>query len=296
MSDGSESDEARLAPAVAAVTLSHFQARELLAARRAGAHTVTVSPDLGLTSAVATLDEDGAVFPTGERLPWAEVERIQRAANVCFQVADGAAVEIRRFSDVTGWTRALMPTDGAPTTLVAGLPMHRIKDTNPWADSQAKIAALAPASGRVLDTATGLGYTAILAARAAAEVVTIELDPAALEIAAMNPWSHELFTRTNIRQLVGDATEILPKVEHDSFTRILHDPPMVTIAGDLYGEAFYRELWRVLRRGGRLFHYIGDPQSASGRRTTAGVIRRLQSAGFTRVTRQPEAFGVVAQK
>ena len=174
--------------------------------------------------------------------------------------------------------------------------MHRIKDTDPWTDSQTKIADLAPINGRILDTATGLGYTAILAARTAEEVVTIELDPAALKIAAMNPWSRELFTRTNIRQIIGDATELLPNLEDSSFTRILHDPPMVNIAGDLYGEAFYRELWRVLRRGGRLFHYIGDPQSASGRRTTAGVIRRLQSAGFTRVTRRPEAFGVLAQK
>src|SRR5262249_7640496 len=142
---------------------------------------------LGLTTVTAALDGDGVVFPTGECLPWAEIERIQRAANVCFQVEDGAAISIRRFSEVTGWTRALMPgsapNGGAPTTLVAGLPMHRIKDTDPWADSQAKIATLAPVSGRVLDTATGLGYTAILAARTAGEVVTIELDPAALEIA-----------------------------------------------------------------------------------------------------------------
>ncbi|HEY7091702.1 MAG TPA: methyltransferase domain-containing protein [Ktedonobacterales bacterium] len=296
MNDGSESDEARLASSVAAVTLSHYQARESLAARQAGANSVTVSPDLGLTSVTVTLDADSMVFPTGERLPWAEVERIQRAANVCFQIIDGKAVEIRRFSDVTGWTRALMPTGGAPTTLVAGLPMHRIKDIDPWADSQTKMTTLAPVSGRILDTATGLGYTAILAARTAEEVVTIELDPAALEIAAMNPWSRELFTRPNIRQLTGGATEILPTLEDSSFTRILHDPPMITIAGDLYGEAFYRELWRVLQRGGHLFHYIGDPQSASGRRTTAGVIRRLQSAGFTRVTRRPEAFGVLAQK
>jgi uncharacterized protein len=291
-----EENEVTSAPTVAAVTLSHFQTRELLSARQTGARSVAVSPDLGLTTVTATLDVDGVAFPTGERLPWAEVERIQRATNVCFQIADGTAVEIRRFSEVTGWTRALMPTGGAPTTLVAGLPMHRIKDTDPWTDSQTKIAALAPITGRILDTATGLGYTAILAARTAEEVVTIEFDPAALEIAAMNPWSRELFTRANIRQLVGDAVEIAPKLEDGSFTRILHDPPMITIAGDLYGEAFYRELWRVLRRGGRLFHYIGDPQSASGRRTTAGALRRLQSAGFTRVTRRPEAFGVLAQK
>jgi uncharacterized protein len=279
-----------------AITLSHLQARALLDARQAGMATVEVSPDLGLTTVVATLDDAGVTFPGGERLPWAEVERIRGAANVCFAIQDGVAQEIRRYSEVTGWVRALMPTGGAPTMLVAGLPMHRIKETDPWADSQTKIAALAPITGRVLDTATGLGYTAILAARAAEEVVTIELDPVGLEIAAMNPWSRELFTRPSIRQIVGDAAEVLPTLEAGSFARVLHDPPMITLAGDLYGEAFYRELYRVLRRGGRLFHYIGDPASASGRRTTAGVIRRLQSAGFARVTRRPKAFGVLAWK
>src|SRR5689334_11869164 len=100
----SERIECEAEPSVAAVTLSHFQARELLAARQAGARSVTVSPDLGLTTVIATLDADDVVFPTGERLHWAVVERIKRAANVCFQVKDGAAVEIRRFSEVTGWT------------------------------------------------------------------------------------------------------------------------------------------------------------------------------------------------
>ena len=62
-----EENEATSAPTVAAVTLSHFQAQELLAARQAGASSIVVSPDLGLTTITTALDEDGAVFPTGER-------------------------------------------------------------------------------------------------------------------------------------------------------------------------------------------------------------------------------------
>src|SRR5436305_4784010 len=106
----SEESDLRPEPSVAAVTLSHFQARELRAPRQAGASSVAVSPDLGLTTVTAALDADGVVFPTGERLPWTEVERIQRAANACFQIEDGDALEIRRFSELTGWSRALMPT------------------------------------------------------------------------------------------------------------------------------------------------------------------------------------------
>jgi predicted methyltransferase len=52
----------------------------------------------------------------------------------------------------------------------------------------------------------------------------------------------------------------------------------------------------VLRRGGRLFHYIGDLDSKSGRTVVRGAVRRLQEAGFSRVVRHPKAFGVVAYK
>ncbi len=277
------------------VVVSHLQIAPLLAAHRAHQAEAETSPDLGLTTARVALTSDGIVYPDGTVLPWSEAERIAGARNVSFTVdnADGAR-EIRVFSDETNWVRSLMPTSGAPTMLVSGTPMHRIKDTDPWQDTLKKIATVAPLTGRVLDTATGLGYTAIEAAKTADEVVTIELDPAGLEVARLNPWSRPLFTRSNIRQLIGDAAELVPTFASDSFNRILHDPPMISLAGDLYSEEFYRELRRVLRRGGKLFHYIGDPHSPSGSRTTSGVIRRLQSAGFSRVVRHPEAFGVVA--
>jgi predicted methyltransferase len=281
------------------IVLSYVQAEALLRARAAGQATAAVSPDLGLTTVDVALDADGVRFPTvpnGERVGWPELERIQAARNVCFALEDGAAREIRLFSHTTGWVRALMPTHGAPTTLVAGLPMHRIKDTDPIADTLAKVRTLAPLVGRVLDTATGLGYTAIEAARTAEEVVTIELDPAAIAIARQNPWSQPLFGRPNIRLEIGDALDLVSTFADVSFSRILHDPPMLALAGDLYSEACYRQFYRVLRSGGRLFHYIGDPASPSGKRTTGGVIRRLQSAGFARIVRRPEAFGVVAYK
>ena len=78
--------------------------------------------------------------------------------------------------------------------------------------------------------------------------------------------------------------------------RIIHDPPSFSLAGDLYSGTFYRQLFRVLKRGGRLFHYIGDPNSKASGGVTRGALRRLQEAGFARVVRRPEAFGVVAYK
>lgn len=93
---------------------------------------------------------------------------------------------------------------------------------------------------------------------------------------------------------MGDAFEVVPTLE--SFSRVLHYPPAFSVAGQLYSGEFYRQLYRVLKRNGRLFHYIGDLNSKSGGTVTRGILRRLQEAGFTRLVKRPEAFGVVAYK
>jgi hypothetical protein len=276
------------------IVLSHVQIEPLLRARDAGEASATTSADLGRSESRVTLDDEGILYPTGERLRWDDAARIVKNDSVCFTLSGGEIAEIRVFSHATNWVRSLYPTRSAPTMLVSGVPMHRIKDTDPWRDTLAKVKTIAPMTGRVLDTATGLGYTAIVAAETAVEVVTIELDPAGLEIARANPWSRELFERTTIQQLIGDAADIVPTLDAASFARIVHDPPQLSLAGHLYSEDFYHELRRVLARGGRLFHYIGDPNSPFGSRTTSGVMRRLHNAGFARVVRRPEAFGLVA--
>jgi hypothetical protein len=180
--------------------------------------------------------------------------------------------------------------------LISGLSMHRIKDTEPHKDTLAKIKAVVPVSGRVLDTTMGLGYTAIAAAKTAEHVTTIELDPTVVEVCRANPWSQELFTRSNITRLIGDAFDRIEEFDDESFSRIVHDPPMFKLAGHLYSADFYRELHRVLKAKGRVFHYIGDPKSKSGGTVTRGVVRRLQEVGFRRVKPWPQAFGVVAYK
>jgi hypothetical protein len=189
-----------------------------------------------------------------------------------------------------------MPTDGAPTMLVSGIPMHRFKGIDPHRDTLLKIKTIAPVTGSVLDTATGLGYTAIEAAKTAERVTTVEIEPAALEVARLNPWSQRLFDNSRITQIVGDVYDEIEAFDDEAFDRVIHDPPAFNLAGDLYAGSFYRELCRVLRRKGRLFHYIGDLASKSGRTVSKGAIRRLQEAGFSRVVRHPEAFGLVAYK
>jgi predicted methyltransferase len=150
--------------------------------------------------------------------------------------------------------------------------------------------------GFVLDTSTGLGYTATQASRGAARVLTIEVDPAVHELARLNPWSRELFDSPKIELLLGDSLDIVPAIAAETFDCIIHDPPTFSMAGELYSAGFYAALRRVLRPGGTLFHYVGDPGSKMSGSTTRGVVKRLGAAGFSRVTPVPQAFGVTAVK
>lgn len=276
--------------------LSHYQANELLEARGSGREIQTTSLDLGLTLIEATLESGGVRFPQGILLTWQQVAAIQDAENSCFLVDGDTIQKIQFFSETSNQLFSLYPTEGAPTMLVSGIPMHRIKDIDPHHDTLEKIKAIHPLTGRVLDTATGLGYTAIEAAKSARFVVTIEIDPTALMVARHNPWSQTLFDNPRIQQIRGDSFELTPAMKEGSFDCIIHDPPAINLYGELYSGEFYKHLYRILRQRGKLFHYIGDPESRSGRSITRGVVRRLGEAGFKRVRRAPKAYGVVAYK
>jgi predicted methyltransferase len=278
------------------IILSYVQAEPLLAARQKGQLSVEVSPDLGLSTVTAAITPEGVLFPSGEGLTWQQLEKIKKSQASCFMIDDGGMKAIQVFSEFTNRVCSLLPTKRTPSMLIAGFTMHRIVDTDPMQDTLKKVATISPIVGRVLDTATGLGYTAIEAARTAEHVVTIELDPGAQQIARLNPWSRELFENPKIEQVMGDAFEVVQSFEDASFDRIIHDPPVFSLAGDLYAGLFYQQLFRVLKRGGRLFHYIGDLNSKSSGTVSKGVLRRLQEAGFTKVARRPEAYGVVAYK
>mgnify|MGYP001327192389 CR=1 FL=1 len=278
------------------VTLSYHAASKLLAARRQQTTRTQISPDLNRTLTDVELSEEGVCFAEGLLLSWAEVGNIAEDDAGCYACTTEGIYKIQTFSEELQRVYTLYPTAAAPTMLISGIPMHRIKHTDPHQGTLSKLRALGRISGRVLDTCTGLGYTALAAAAHADHVTTVELDPAVHAIIQQNPWSCMLFDAPNITTSIGDVAEEIETYPDQAFDAVLHDPPMFSLAGDLFSLAFYHQLYRVLRKGGRLFHYIGNPQTRSGATVTRGVLKRLGEAGFQRLQERPQAFGVTAVK
>lgn len=295
--------------------LSQFEARELLSLRPpAKTPTDSVvhgsfSVDLGTRTLDSVLVQpDGISIP--EHLPrettiatWSDLRRMSKrgrfGAYECF--LDGSTpAKISGFSETTHIPATLMPCvpDKPPTILLGGFGMHRFSKSDPAADTQTKIEAvgLPHLHGSVLDVCTGLGYTAIAAADVdtVTSVTTIELDPLVISLQRRNPWSARLFTHSKIDRRQGDAIHVLDQLPQHAFQVIIHDPPTMALGGDLYSAQFYAQLRRACAPRGRLFHYIGNPDSRESGTLFAGVIRRLRDEGFEDVEVNPASFGVTA--
>ncbi|HEY0178988.1 MAG TPA: SAM-dependent methyltransferase [Dokdonella sp.] len=178
----------------------------------------------------------------------------------------------------------LVPTAwGAPTFEIDGIKMLPTSQTSPFADAQRKVALIAPHGARILDTCGGLGYFAQACLDGGAALVhSFEKNADVLWLRCVNPWSPDpADAGARLRLEHADVCERIATLPDAAYDAILHDPPRFGIAGELYSQAFYDQLARVLRARGRLFHYVGTPnRKTSGRDVPAEVARRLASAGF----------------
>jgi len=197
----------------------------------------------------------------------------------------------------------LKPYNGIPVLEVDGLRMQLVRDfETPLDYSLEVVKGLGiPISGSftVLDTCMGLGYTAIAASERPAVrlVVTCEVSEAVITLAQWNPFSEHLFMKDGkILVMKGGIDELVKGFEDGLFSFVIHDPPRITHAPELYSARFYAELFRACRGGARIFHYVGSVGKGKGRHIDREVGKRLADAGFSSIRYVPRLQGLYAKK
>jgi len=178
----------------------------------------------------------------------------------------------------------LVPTEwGPPTFEIDGIKMLPTANVSPFEDARRKVGLIQPAGKLILDTCGGLGYFAAWCLReGASRVESYEKSPDVLWLRSLNPWSPRDAIHPRYSLIEADVTQRIVALPDTSFDAILHDPPRISIAGELYSQVFYDQLARVLRAGGRMFHYTGAPHRLSrGRNLANEVASRLRQAGFS---------------
>jgi predicted methyltransferase len=258
--------------------LTRDTATAMAAAWQRGEVSWSGSLDLGRSVATVALDADGWTLD-GAHHAWPEALR-ERSIHAW----DGTHwYPVQRFD---GGLVKLVPTDwGAPTFEIDGIKMLPTAKVSPWEDARQKVALVEVRGRTVLDTCGGLGYFAAACLEAgAAEVRSFEKNSSVLWLRTLNPWSPDPDNPGTAGRLVlaqADIAQAIRSMPDASVDAILHDPPRFGIAGELYSQVFYDQLARVLRPGGRLFHYTGTPNKlTSGRDVPQEVARRLERAGF----------------
>jgi len=258
--------------------LTQPQAEALLAAQAAGAAVWTGSLDLERSQGEAVLDAQSWLW-RGQRYPYAS----QLKDRTIYYWDGDAFAPVSRYS---GSLIKLVPTRwGVPTFEIDGIKMLTSESASPLADAQRKVALIEPRGKTVLDTCGGLGYFAACCLDAgAAAIDSFEKNVDVLWLRTLNPWSPDPDSPAaggRLHLAHADVQQAIAQRADASADAVLHDPPRFGIAGELYSQAFYAQLARVLRRGGKLFHYTGSPNKlTSGRDVPREVQKRLQNAGF----------------
>ena len=262
------------------------------AMRTALAHGERVWPgslDLGRSHGEASLADEGFAW-RGMRYPWPGPLR----PRTLYAFDGDAFVPVSRYA---GKLIKLVPTEwGVPTFEIDGIKMLPTAKESPLDDARRKVALVQPAGKTILDTCGGLGYFAACCLDAGvARLQSFEKNEDVLWLRTLNPWSPDPDESDGRLQLAhADVSQAITQLPDAAFDAALHDPPRFGIAGELYSQVFYDQLARVLKRGGRLFHYTGAPNRlTSGRDVPREVAKRLEKAGFKA---ELALDGVLAQK
>jgi hypothetical protein len=269
-------------------------ARQVLDAMAKGENSIDISVDLNLSRNTFVLCNQELILDAHNRLGMEELQRIADKEQRIFYLEHGQLDTLEVRGD--GYYK-LVPTEQAPLLEISGVKMHISKGINPFESASQMATQVVRKGARVLDTCSGLGYAASAALKlGASEVISVEKSATVMALRQKNPWSQRIFG-ANIQLVHADIDTYIRNLASESFDAVIHDPPRFSLAGELYGEQFYREIYRVLKKRGALFHYTGNPQMLKrGSSFMDNAAKRLKLAGFTKVIKVPELMGITAYK
>lgn len=264
------------------IAISVWDAEEILDRIGRGEKRFRSAVDLGLREAHIEY-RDGVVYIDENAVEISELENIKEG--FLYKFVNGVLHRLDMYSSGRYYKLRPVARNKAPTIEINGIHMHRIHGTDPWSDALSKISSISRKikNARVLDICTGLGYTATAELKfGAISVVTVELDINVLKLATLNPWSRGL-ENPRITIVLGDANSVIEELEAESYDVVVHDPPRFETAGELYSYEFYRKVYRVLKKGGVLMHYTGNPAKHSNIDIIKGIKNRLIKTGFDEI-------------
>ena len=238
--------------------------------------------------------KEGNAYIRGNIIPLSEFKTCKE--DCLYVIDENQLKKAAMFSDETNFYYKLYPTSDWPTLMLSSTPMHRYTHMSPKKDTETKIKEISPVKGVVLDTCCGLGYTAIMSSKYADKVYVFERDPNVIHVASFNPYSQELFGNPKIELKNIDVMDWIGEFTDNMFDRIVHDPPTFKYSPDLYSKAFYKELYRVLKKDGIMYHYAPAPHKTRGEEFHLKIVAGLKAVGFKDVKYSEASSGVVAKK
>jgi uncharacterized protein len=255
--------------------------------------TVVLSCDLNLTEIRLHIDGEVLLLDDGATVSLQQLETIKKQKKRIY-VHDGCQLRLLEIRN-TAYVK-LVPTDTAPFLETSGVKLHISKGICPFVSASHMAEMVVKKGDLVLDTCSGLGYSAIRSVELGSkQTVTVEINADIMRLRTKNPWSQGLYQHDAIIQKHMDSGDFIKTCEDGSFNSVIHDPPRFSLAGELYGYDFYKQLKRVLKKRGQLFHYTGNPHTEkNGNRFVSGVTKRLYDAGFKKVVPKKALMGVQA--
>ncbi len=228
-----------------------------------------------------------------------EAEKLKEELNDVLNKVKGRVVHVydgKRLFKLAIYSKhyyALVMEKGFPILEIDGIRMH-VFANNPFEYAKKVVSNLNIKGKYILETCFGQGYITRLL-RDAEKVISYEISKEVLDIAEWNPYSKHLFNVENIEIREGDISIEIPKIK-EKFDVIVHDPPTIKVAEDLYSSSFYEKLYRVAKPEALLYHYIGNPFKVRNANIKERIIKRLEKAGWKLIKSLDEVQGLLLLK